>query len=60
MGLCRAHGIADHPRLGAIVAFAVQNPMPVQCNHWLLQKLCPRDRCFVHALMEAIEQPYLF
>ena len=60
MGLCRAHGIADHPRLGSIVKFAMENPAPVQCNHPLLQKLCPRDRCFVHTLMEVIEQPYLF
>ena len=60
MGLCRAHGIADHPRLRSIVAFALENPAPVQCNHPLLQKLCPRDRCFLHSLMEVIEQPYLF
>jgi hypothetical protein len=60
MGLCRRRGLGDHQRRHAIVAFAIENPMLAECGHRLLQTHCPRGKCFLHELMQTIEQPYLF
>jgi hypothetical protein len=61
--LARRNSIQDirgHQKLRAIIAFALENPLPPECSHPLVRQFCPAGGCFMTELIEECENPLLF
>jgi len=56
----RRNPIKNYRKMNAIIAFAVENPWFVGCQHRLLQQFCPAGKCFMAELIEEYENPRLF
>jgi len=56
----RRNGIGDYLRLRNIVAFGLENPAFVGCEHPLLHRFCPAGGCLMKELINELKNPRLF